>query len=263
LALIKEATEVLDCINWKDHKLEQTDINESNLVEELIDVFKYYLAIVILWGIDQDRFLHEFERKSVVVAQKFEQEKLLKITKHDKICAIDIDGILYPWPESFVKFYTLRYPHLLNVAFTEVSKMPIFYQLKEEYRLSGVKAREEVLPGAADFTKYLKDQGYTIILLTARPYERYQRVYADTLEWLHTHQIAFDAIIWNENKEKYLYDHFPHVSFVVDDEAKNITQLANYGFKIVAKRTPYNRELESLQPHHIWFDSLTELKGKI
>jgi len=265
LALIKEATEVLDCINWKDHKIEQHDINESNLIEELIDVFKYYLAIVTLWGIDHEHFMHEFERKSVVVAQKFEQEKLLQIKNKqvdEKVCAIDIDGILYPWPEAFVRFYTLRYPNLLDVPFTVIEKMPIFYQLKEEYRLSGVKAREDVLPGAADFTQHLKDCGYTIILLTSRPYQKYQRIYADTLEWLNTHHIAFDAIIWNENKEKYLHEHFPHISFIVEDDAKNIVQLAGYGFKVFAKRTSYNSHLQGPSTQ-VWFNDLSELKDKI
>lgn len=263
LCLIKEATEVLDCINWKDHKLQKFEVNRSNLVEELIDVFKFYLAIVTLWDINDKDFHEAFERKSIVVAQKFEQEKLLFFKNYTKICALDIDGILYPWPEAFVDFCNANFAEFDGIAtFKEIETNPnIRNKLKNEYRLSGIKATAGVIEGASEFTNLLKEKGYTIILLTSRPYQKYQRIYADTLEWLNKHDIKFDAIIWEDQKEDYLAKNLPYVEFVIEDDAENIAKLVSYGFKVWGKMTPYN---SSTRINGVrWFNNLDELKDYI
>ena len=262
LCLIKEATEVLDCINWKDHKLQKFEVNRSNLVEELIDVFKFYLAIVTLWDVSDTDFFEAFERKSIVVAQKFEQEKLLFFKNYTKVCALDIDGILYPWPETFVEFYQSQYPDLKNFSFEDIERKPsIRSKLKDEYRLSGIKSRAEVIKGAPEFTNLLKEKGYTIILLTSRPYQKYQRIYADTLEWLNKHNIKFDAIIWEEHKEEYLAKNLSNIEFVIEDDKENIAKLKSYGFKVFGKMTKYNSSarIDGVR----WFNNLDEIKDYI
>jgi len=261
LCLIKEATEVLDCINWKDHKLQKFEVNRSNLIEELIDVFKFYLAIVTLWDVDEKAFSEAFERKSIVVAQKFEQEKLLYFKNYTKVCALDIDGILYPWPETFVEFCKANYEKLKTATFEDIENLNIKSRLKDEYRTSGIKAKAGVIDGASEFTNLLKEKGYTIVLITSRPYQKYQRIYADTLEWLNRHNIKFDAIIWEEHKEDYLAKNLSNVEFVVEDDPDNIQKLVNYDFQVFGKKTQYNEN--SRNSNAIWFSNLKQILENI
>jgi hypothetical protein len=68
--LLPELTEVLNEINYKQHK-ERKKINKEFLIEELIDVFKYYLNILLMWGIEPDIFLEKFIEKSNKVNKQF------------------------------------------------------------------------------------------------------------------------------------------------------------------------------------------------
>lgn len=267
LCLIKEATEILDEINWKQHKLNKQKILEDNIIEESIDSWKFLLNIIQLWGFDHNKFYDEFERKSIVVAQKFEQEKLLKFSNKENIAICDIDGILYPWPETFLEFITEREFNPFNeVRFNNLEEFEKYFDLKKQlelkdaYRKSGIKANADVVDGAIEFTYKLKELGYTIILVTARPYQKYQRIYADTLQWLNKHDIKFDAIIWNEDKEKYLIENFPSAKFIIEDDYKNALKLSNAGFKVFLKNTIYNENFNIENTKISRFDKFEEIE---
>lgn len=45
-----ELGEVLGEINWKHHKLDRKEINRGKLLEELVDVLKFWVNIVALWN---------------------------------------------------------------------------------------------------------------------------------------------------------------------------------------------------------------------
>ncbi len=262
LCLIKESTEILDEINWKQHKLNKQKILEDNIIEESIDSFKYLLNIIQLWNFDDNKFFDEFERKSIVVAQKFEQEKLLKFSNKEKVAILDIDGILYPWPKEFLRFclyYNINYKFKNLYDFESSIDLSERLKIKDEYRKSGIKATANVIDGAVEFTNKLKELGYTIILVTARPYQKYQRIYADTLQWLNNHKIQFDAIIWEEQKEKYLIEKFPNAKFVVEDDIENALILSRNGFKVYLKNTIYN-ESKATTENIIRFNNFNEIE---
>jgi len=108
-----------------------------------------------------------------------------------------------------------------------------FYELKENYRLSGIKQNMGTVAGARETLELLKEKDYFIILITARPYKKYFRIYSDTLNWLKKNNLKFDALIWQEEKEKYIIEHFnrDQALFCIDDNVSNIEKLAKNGFK--------------------------------
>jgi NTP pyrophosphatase (non-canonical NTP hydrolase) len=69
-----ELGEVLNEINYKQHKQNKV-VDRDHLIEELIDTFKYYLNILLMWGVTPDEFLTKFKTKSQKVLQLFEQNK--------------------------------------------------------------------------------------------------------------------------------------------------------------------------------------------
>ena len=74
LLLIKEATEMLDEIDFKTHKKKVTDENLEKFLEEGIDTFKYLLGLLILNGFTSEQIYNKFIEKSNIVSTKFEQD---------------------------------------------------------------------------------------------------------------------------------------------------------------------------------------------
>ena len=111
------------------------------------------------------------------------------------------------------------------------------YKLKSQYRTSGAKAELDVLSGAKEFMKSICDK-YSIVLLTARPYKKYFRIYSDTLKWLADNEICYDAIMFDEEKEKYIINNFEpeQVAFCVDDDISNANKLSDNGFKVYLRK---------------------------
>lgn len=75
LALIAEATEVLNEVDWKMHKKMNlpTDARDR-LLEESIDVMKFLLGLMIVNGFTVDDVYNMFKIKSKKVAKKLSQE---------------------------------------------------------------------------------------------------------------------------------------------------------------------------------------------
>ena len=236
LALSKEVHEVLDEIDWKMHTTKKTEDVNDNVLEECVDVLKYLFGIIQLNGFTVDDLHNKFIDKSKVVEAKFKQEEVMKKIKASdkKIAFIDIDGVLADWPGGFLRwaggFKTLD-------RFKKHFDKKEQYKLKSEYRTCGIKAELDVLDGAKEFMKDACKR-YNVVLLTARPYKKYFRIYSDTLKWLKDNDICYDAVVFDEEKEKYIINNFDpeQVAFCVEDNINNANKLSDSGFRIYLKK---------------------------
>ena len=68
-----EAHELLSEINWKMDQYRTKDVNRAKLLEEWIDIFKYWLGIGNVWGFTLEDFFNEFWRKSEIVDEKYKK----------------------------------------------------------------------------------------------------------------------------------------------------------------------------------------------
>ena len=66
-----EAHELLSEINWKMGKYKIKAVNRNKLLEEWIDIFKYWMGIGNIWGFTIIDFVNEFWRKSSIVDIRF------------------------------------------------------------------------------------------------------------------------------------------------------------------------------------------------
>ncbi len=202
LALSKEVYEVLDEIDWKMHTSKDTEDVNDNVLEECVDVLKYLFGIIQLNGFSVDNLYDKF-----------------------------VDGFLR-WLENE---HNLKFNSLAKFK-QEVDKKQQ-YKLKSEYRTCGVKATLNVLDGVKTFMKDACEK-YNVVLLTARPYKKYFRIYSDTIKWLSDNDICYDAIVFDEEKEKYIINNFDpkQVAFCVDDDISNANKLHDSGFKVYLKK---------------------------
>ena len=76
LSAHKELSEVLDCFKWKTHRNEDKNFVSSNLREELVDVFKFFVNLLVLWDINAEEFDKTFDDKTEVVEQRYKQEHI-------------------------------------------------------------------------------------------------------------------------------------------------------------------------------------------
>jgi hypothetical protein len=235
LALSKEVYEVLDEIDWKMHTSKKSEDVNDNVLEECVDVLKYLFGIIQLNGFSVEDLHQKFIDKSKVVEAKFNQEEVMKkIKESDKeIAFIDIDGVLADWPGGFLKW--AGYESLTQFK-SKVDKKEQ-YRIKSEYRTCGIKGKLDVLNGAIEFMQETC-KNYNVVLLTARPYKKYFRIYSDTLSWLKENSICYDAIVFDEEKEKYIINNFDpkQVAFCLDDDIGNANKLHDSGFKVYLKK---------------------------
>jgi uncharacterized HAD superfamily protein len=238
--------------SWKVHRGQKdTTIIRSNMLEEWIDIFKYWLCLGQVWGFTPEEFLAEFERKSMVVEQRFKQERLLDLVSPDaKVVGVDIDGVLADYPRSFVEFVNSKLGTCYRVedvrgydVYSQLGLSPeIGQQLKDEYRQTGQKRYIPLCEGAKDFLQWLKSCGYAVVLLTSRPYEQYKRILPDTMEWLRDNDLPYDAILFAQDKMERLLKVFgtKRIEFFVDDVAKYANDIARLGVPCYLISRPYN-----------------------
>ena len=138
--------------------------------------------------------------------------KVWELKEKEKICCLDIDGVLmscYPkcWVD-FINAHTGKKFKNLNEAKLSVA-YDCYRELKKEYRTSGIKEMLPVNPQASNLTKALKDLGYTIIIMTARPAHKYPTLYTQTINWLkkngYTDETKEQFKIINENNKFTIY----------------------------------------------------------
>lgn len=82
LLCIKELTEVLDEVDFKPHIKSKKVVVRDNIVEELVDVLKYWLNLCGYYGITADEIYTMFHRKSKRVREKIDRE--LDNAKHQE-----------------------------------------------------------------------------------------------------------------------------------------------------------------------------------
>ena len=56
--------------NWKSHREGTIEFDRSEFLEEMIDAFNYYLAILVMAGVDSKEFLSAFKHKHNIIMDR-------------------------------------------------------------------------------------------------------------------------------------------------------------------------------------------------
>jgi len=78
--IAKEVFEFLDCAPWKFERKNEGKSRDM-LLEELVDIFKYYIRLLVVHEITPEEFLEAFNKKSDIV----ERRLLNGITFYDRV----------------------------------------------------------------------------------------------------------------------------------------------------------------------------------
>jgi len=234
---------------WKMHQAGGGEVVRSNALEEWVDCFKFLLGLANVWGFTAAEVFEEFGRKSQVVECRYGMERRLRaISPSDPIVGVDVDGVLNDWPTSYLKFARKSLPNDVNAETRADLKASIGaegYEIsKDHYRRSGEKRFQGVKEGAKELLDGIRAAGGTVVLLSRRPYWRFSRIYADTLEWLNSNKLRFDGILFHPEKHRKILDDFPGLVAMVEDDPVVASDVVGIGRRVVLVAGELNRGID-------------------
>ena len=179
------------------------------------------------------------------------------------IVALDIDGTLGNYHGHFLHFAEkwlgidqFRYSNTLlytgaepfRVWFSKAYDVDFttFRSIKLAYRQGGMKRTMPVYTGAWELVHAIRSAGAEVWLTTTRPWERYDRVDPDTVEWLRRNELAFDGLLYSEHKMDELAARVDRerVVAVLDDEAEQLELARQHGWAGILRRNMYNSGMD-------------------
>ncbi len=246
--LEREIYEFLDETDWKMYRSSAGSVVDSNLLEEWIDTFKYLLGLVQIWGFDEYKIVREFARKSSVVEYRYSMEKRLNRVRlsGEKVVGVDVDGVLNDYPDCFLQW--VEFEEGIYASNLKILKEKVGYRryldLKCEYRESGEKVNQIVEDGAKEFLSELRSLGFAVVALSKRPYWRYHRIYADTLEWFEKNELEVDAILFHPEKHRKIVEDFPNLVAMVEDDPNVAREVVTIGIPVALIDKELNRGVE-------------------
>ncbi len=252
LALHSEVTQLADAVFYKDHRNNASKTNKHKILYESVDVFRYFLATLNLWGFKSNELVDAFEARDAFLWDR--KNKPLSGWLGQPVAIVDIDDVLAEFRKCFFAWINKNFEmnlsedipeYYYNGMCGELTGEEAFMKFIDEGMLQKITINQTV----AKSLEALKDAGYWIQLLTARPSDNLKCVY-DTHTWLKNNNIAYHNVAFSSEKYRWLADKdfFKKgaIMFAVDDSPKNAAEFAHHGIKVYVPRRSYNNSVWSL-----------------
>lgn len=169
------------------------------------------------------------------------------------VVAIDIDGTLGDYHGHFIQFAegwlgrdlpqhegydgTEKFWQYLGLD------LPLYRDIKLAYRQGGLKRTMPVFSGASELAWSLTKLGAEIWIATTRPYLRLDNIDPDTRAWLDRNRIAYDHMIYGDDKYRQLATmvDVDRIVGVVDDLPEQVEDAEGRGLNPILRLAPHNR----------------------
>ncbi len=252
LGLHSEASELISATNYKDHRSERNPVDREKILFKSVDIFRYLLAVLNLWGIESEEFAAAFQKKDNFLHMRHSINS--EEWSGQSVIVFDMDDVIAGFREGF----TLWLKDTKNVTVDPES--PEYYYTKELLE-AGIEPegifREFINDGGfltlepdesmIEAMWYYKNQGFWIQILTARPSDNL-RCFYDTFTWLKEHNVPVDGIGFSGEKYRWLADtqfyNEGKVICMIDDSPKHSAELAKHGINMIVPVKSYNGEVE-------------------
>jgi len=241
LGLYEEAGELSQVVaRYKAHILRCPPVEKVNVADGAADVLKYLISIAQLYGVTATELYEAFLRKSKVVDDRAKGERL-ELERDTKLIIVDVDNIIADLSGWQSKLNEARGGAPMNDRTVQLLE-----SLKEDFYRDGGFLDLPPIEGAAEGLKAISEAGWKIVLISARPYWQYKRVYGDTVEWLQKHGMTYDLILFNKDKAEAIYEFiFPaRPAYFIEDREKHAKEVAAIGVPVLLLAWDYNKGIE-------------------
>lgn len=249
LSLHDEIAQLSNAVHYKDHRQVITPTDRQAVLYEAVDVFRYTLATLNLWNIDNKEFLDAFHARDASLWDK--KKRPLSAWSGQPVAIVDVDDVIARFRKSFFQWLNSKF----NLSLS--TELPEYYYTGPTGKMSGEEAFalfieeggfRDLEPNnhVVNFMKTLKEKGYWVQLLTARPSDNLKCMY-DTYFWLKHHDIPYDNLAFSSEKYRWLSDkqffRGGSVAFAVDDSPKHASEYASHGINVLVPARSYNKEV--------------------
>lgn len=247
-----ELSALVNATHYKNHHTHSEPLaNRKTVLYETVDVIRYMMATLNTWGITSAEFENAFEKKDVYLKKHrdFQQKKW----EGQPVAIIDIDDVLANFRVGFSDWLHKKFGVRADVD----SKEYYFITALSKINLNSEKVFKMFLDdeGFAKLTidnenvnllHSLKQAGYWVHLLTARPEEELQCLY-DSYYWITKNEIPCDAISFSPEKFRWCakskYYDSDKIMFAIDDAPKHAEDYAKHGIRCLVPEKSYNDHL--------------------
>jgi 5'(3')-deoxyribonucleotidase len=267
-----ELSSLVEATRYKRHHAFDSshDVDKGKLLYESVDVMRYIMAIMNVWEIDPDEFEDAFHAKDVYLHTRHRIGKT-QWWPTDPVAIIDMDDVLADFRQDFSNWLYENYKIHADVespeyyfidALKDSGHNPerIFETFVKESGFSKLNP----VKGAKEFLQELKNKGYWIHLLTARPEDNLTCLY-NTYSWLKKYGIPFDDISFATEKFRWCakskYYDSGKIAFAIDDSPKHAQDYAVHGIKCWVPRKSYNRNIVHTDIR--FYDSFKDFLSKL
>ena len=246
LALHSEISQLADAVHYKDHRNNVTKTDRQKILYESIDIFRYFLSVVNLWGFDKKEVEDAFDSRDAFLWDR--NDKPLNKWSGQPVAVVDIDDVISEFRKCFFRWINSSFGMSLDEKMPEyyyngmcgdLTGEEAFMKFIEEGQLLNISCKQNI----SKFLKDLRSEGYWVQLLTARPGDNLKCVY-DTYSWLRSNEIQYDNVAFDSEKYRWLSDKefFKKgaIRFAIDDSPKNALEYAHHGIKVLVPRRSYN-----------------------
>lgn len=254
LSLHAEATGIVEGVNYKEHRNKKRPVDVQKILYKSVDVYRYLLAILNLWGIGEEEFVTALGQKDDFLHTRHRTSR--RKWNGEPVVVFDVDDVLAEFRKSFCAWLT-------ETTGCRVDPRSKEYYATEELKRAGLNNEElykkfldghgllrlEVDNKYLGFLKELQSRGYWVQILTARPESNLTAFY-DTYTWLRRNGIEADGVAFTPEKYTWLTDqeYFSTGNyFAVDDSAKHAAEYAKHGVRVVVPQKSYNGEVKGVK----------------
>lgn len=255
LSLHSEVGELGSAINFKDHRSQVHPVDINKILYKSVDIFRYTLALLNLWEIDASKFVEACDDKDLFLHMRHEQS--IHSRGNRPVVIFDVDDVIAEFRITFNTWLNEKYgvntdpnsPEYYNtVGLVKAGIEPegVFREFISAGGFKTIPANKEIVKSMQE----LRDSGYWIHLLTARPSDNLKCFY-DSYSWLNEMNIPFDAIDFSGEKFRWLADQdfFNSGDLVcaIDDSSKHAAEYAKHGVEVIVPDKSYNKEVHSMK----------------
>lgn len=247
-----ELSSLVNALNYKHHHGDLGKIDKGSILYESVDVIRYMLAIINVWDISSEEFEEAFKKKdSYLHARKRIDDNPWQ---GQPVVIVDIDDVLAEFRSSFANWLKVEKNINPNVESNE-------YYFINALKKSGENPEQiffdfmaadgflwlGLVDGCVAFLNELKQRGYWLHMLTARPEDNLMCFYS-TYQWLSMHNIPFDDLSFSNEKFRWCaqskYYDSGAIKFAIDDSPKHAMEYARHGIQVMVPSKSYNEHIQ-------------------
>lgn len=246
LSMHNEISQLANTVHYRDHRPTISPTHRANILFETMDVYRYCLSILNLWGFSAEDATKAFAARDAHLNSR--AEKSLARWDGKPVIVVDVDDVLAKFRSKFYNWVNKTYDADLTELspeyfFTRVIAGKSGNQLLAEFVAAGEVSQLEASPNLQAALHHLRASGYWIHILTARPADELKCLY-ETYAWL-LDNVEFDSLALFPEKYVHLAATEPYkqgkVICAIDDSPKHAGELAHHGIHTFVPRRSYNK----------------------